>query len=52
MNVQPSKAEAGFDIRVPPFADFVSLERLIAEEWAPASRNMTAQVLNFLCSNQ
>lgn len=44
MNLQPSEAEAGFDIRVPPTADAVSLERRIVEEWAPASRNMTFQV--------
>ncbi|KAK8564161.1 hypothetical protein V6N13_005620 [Hibiscus sabdariffa] len=37
----PSEAEAGFDIRVPPTADIESLEKRIAEEWAPASRNMT-----------
>ncbi|MED6156499.1 hypothetical protein PIB30_014897 [Stylosanthes scabra] len=41
MNLQPSEAEAGFDIRVPPTADPESLERRIAEEWAPASRNMS-----------
>ncbi|XP_044489582.1 aminoacylase-1 isoform X2 [Mangifera indica] len=41
MNLQPSEAEAGFDIRVPPTADAEALERRIAEEWAPASRNMT-----------
>ncbi|XP_021753262.1 aminoacylase-1-like [Chenopodium quinoa] len=41
MNLQPSEAEAGIDIRVPPTADQKSLERRIAEEWAPASRNMT-----------
>ncbi|KAK1256526.1 hypothetical protein QJS04_geneDACA001475 [Acorus gramineus] len=41
MNLQPSEAEAGFDIRVPPDADPVALERRIAEEWAPTSRNMT-----------
>uniref|UniRef100_A0A2P2M3F5 Aminoacylase-1 n=1 Tax=Rhizophora mucronata TaxID=61149 RepID=A0A2P2M3F5_RHIMU len=43
MNLQPSEAEAGFDIRVPPTADPESLERRIAEEWAPNSRNMTFQ---------
>ncbi|XP_050227553.1 uncharacterized protein LOC126677123 [Mercurialis annua] len=43
MNLQPSEAEAGFDVRVPPTADPESLERRIAEEWAPASRNMTFQ---------
>ncbi|KAL5705961.1 N-acyl-aliphatic-L-amino acid amidohydrolase [Ranunculus cassubicifolius] len=41
MNLQPSEAEAGFDIRVPPTADPESLEKRIAEEWAPSSRNMT-----------
>ncbi|KAF7810550.1 aminoacylase-1 isoform X2 [Senna tora] len=41
MNLQPSEAEAGFDIRVPPTTDSESLEKRIAEEWAPASRNMT-----------
>ncbi|XP_057445286.1 uncharacterized protein LOC130737514 [Lotus japonicus] len=41
MNLQPSEAEAGFDIRVPPTADQESLERRIAEEWAPAGRNMS-----------
>jgi acetylornithine deacetylase/succinyl-diaminopimelate desuccinylase-like protein len=44
MNVQPSEAQAGFDIRVLPTADPESLERLISEEWAPASRNMTFEV--------
>ncbi|KAM1684037.1 hypothetical protein TB2_034734 [Malus domestica] len=41
MNMQPSEAEAGFDIRVPPIADQESLEKRIAKEWAPTSRNMT-----------
>ncbi|MBA0872863.1 hypothetical protein Goshw_022133 [Gossypium schwendimanii] len=41
MNLQPSEAEAGFDIRAPPTADIESLEKRIEEEWAPASRNMT-----------
>ena len=44
MNMQPSEAEAGFDIRIPPFADTQSLERRIAEEWAPAYRNLTYKV--------
>ncbi|KAI0519599.1 hypothetical protein KFK09_007050 [Dendrobium nobile] len=46
MNVQPSEAEAGFDIRVPPNADPQALERRIAEEWAPSSRNLTFEFLN------
>lgn len=41
MNLQPSEAKAGFDIRVPPTADSAALESRIAEEWAPASRNMS-----------
>lgn len=41
MNLQPSEAEAGFDIRVPPTFDQDSLEKRIAEEWASSSRNMT-----------
>ncbi|KAM4089628.1 hypothetical protein ACB094_07G167400 [Castanea mollissima] len=47
MNLQPSEAQAGFDIRVPPTADPESLERRIAEEWAPASRNMTFELGQF-----
>ncbi|PIA46593.1 hypothetical protein AQUCO_01500256v1 [Aquilegia coerulea] len=47
MNLQPSEAEAGFDIRVPPTADPKSLEKRIAEEWAPSSRNMTFELGQF-----
>ncbi|KAK6116311.1 hypothetical protein DH2020_049938 [Rehmannia glutinosa] len=47
MNLQPSEAEAGFDIRLPPTADAESLERRIAEEWAPATRNMTFELGQF-----
>ncbi|XP_057500590.1 uncharacterized protein LOC130784649 isoform X1 [Actinidia eriantha] len=47
MNLQPSEAEAGFDIRVPPTTDPAYLERRIAEEWAPASRNMTYELGQF-----
>ncbi|XP_008787044.2 aminoacylase-1 isoform X2 [Phoenix dactylifera] len=46
MNLQPSEAEVGLDIRVPPNADTEALERRIAEEWAPSSRNMTFEFLN------
>lgn len=56
MNLQPSEAEAGFDIRVPPTTDAESFERRIAEEWAPTSRNMTFEViincLSLLHTNQ
>ncbi|MCL7032805.1 hypothetical protein MKW94_013946 [Papaver nudicaule] len=44
MNLQPSEAEAGFDIRLPPFADPASLEKRISEEWAPSTRNMTFEL--------
>ncbi|KEH15979.1 M20/M25/M40 family peptidase, partial [Medicago truncatula] len=47
MNLQPSEAEAGFDIRVPPTADAESLERRIAEEWAPSCRNMSFRLGQF-----
>ncbi|KAK4340532.1 hypothetical protein RND71_041994 [Anisodus tanguticus] len=48
MNLQPSEAQAGFDVRVPPTADQASLERRIAEEWAPASLNMTFETCSHL----
>ncbi|KAL3695060.1 hypothetical protein R1sor_008711 [Riccia sorocarpa] len=41
MNMQPSHAEAGFDMRVTPLADVDALEKRFHEEWAPASRNLT-----------
>ncbi|KAJ4914422.1 Peptidase M20/M25/M40 family protein [Raphanus sativus] len=41
MNLQPSEAEAGFDIRIPPTVDSEALERRLVEEWAPAARNMS-----------
>ncbi|XP_020090853.1 aminoacylase-1 [Ananas comosus] len=41
MNLQPSEAQVGLDVRVPPNANPEELERRIAEEWAPSSRNMT-----------
>lgn len=46
MNMQPSEAEAGFDVRLPPTADPDVLKKRIAEEWAPATRNMTYTVLD------
>lgn len=46
MNLQPSEAEAGFDIRIPPNANPELLEKRIAEEWAPGSRNMSFEVGN------
>eukprot|EP00897_Mesotaenium_endlicherianum_P006013 jgi/Mesen1/543/ME001041S10743 len=44
MNLQPSEASAGFDIRLPPTADVAELERLLREEWAPPSLNMSYEV--------
>ncbi|RWR90128.1 aminoacylase-1 [Cinnamomum micranthum f. kanehirae] len=45
MNVQPSEAEAGFDVRLPPTADPDLVKKRISEEWAPATRNMTFQLI-------
>ncbi|KAL5558384.1 hypothetical protein UlMin_034595 [Ulmus minor] len=45
MNMQPSEAEAGFDVRLPPTADPDSIRKRIAEEWAPAVRNMTFKIV-------
>ncbi|KAJ9673659.1 hypothetical protein PVL29_023301 [Vitis rotundifolia] len=45
MNMQPSEAEAGFDVRLPPTADPDLVKIRIAEEWAPAIRNMTYQII-------
>ncbi|KAI3969622.1 hypothetical protein MKX01_020183 [Papaver californicum] len=47
MNLQPSEAKAGYDIRLPPSADPVSLEKRISEEWAPSTRNMTFELGQF-----
>ncbi|KAM7507727.1 hypothetical protein LguiA_018180 [Lonicera macranthoides] len=44
MNMQPSEAEAGFDVRLTPTTDPDLLKKRIADEWAPATRNMTYEV--------
>lgn len=44
MNMQPSEAEAGFNIRIPPTVDPDLVKKRIAEEWAPEARNLTYQV--------
>ncbi|CAJ1971856.1 unnamed protein product [Sphenostylis stenocarpa] len=44
MNVQPSEAEAGFDLRLTPTTDPDEMRRRIAEEWAPAVRNMSYEL--------
>lgn len=45
MILQPSEAEAGFDIRVPPVVDIEELETQIRTKWAPASRNLTYSLM-------
>ncbi|KAL9229126.1 hypothetical protein vseg_004628 [Gypsophila vaccaria] len=45
MNMQPSEAEAGFDIRIPPTVDPELIRKRIVEEWAPASRNMSYEIV-------
>ncbi|ESQ30989.1 hypothetical protein EUTSA_v10011489mg [Eutrema salsugineum] len=45
MNMQPSEAEAGYDLRLPPMADPDAMKKRIAEEWAPAIRNMTYTII-------
>ncbi|KAL2317784.1 hypothetical protein Fmac_031660 [Flemingia macrophylla] len=45
MNVQPSEAEAGFDLRLTPTTDPEEMRRRIAAEWAPAVRNMSYEAL-------
>ncbi|KAK8941991.1 hypothetical protein KSP40_PGU020574 [Platanthera guangdongensis] len=45
MNLQPSEAEMGFDVRLPPTEDIDVLRKRIQEEWAPISRNMTYQLM-------
>ncbi|KAL9262180.1 Aminoacylase-1-like protein [Drosera capensis] len=45
MNMQPSEAEAGFDVQMPPTADLDVMKKWIAEEWVPASGNMTYQII-------
>lgn len=44
MNMQPSEAEVGFDLRLPPTEDVEHIIRRIKEEWAPAHRNLTYKV--------
>lgn len=44
MNLQPSEAEVGIDIRIPPSVHTEALEKRLAEEWAPSSRNLTFEV--------
>lgn len=48
MNLQPSEAEAGFDMRVPPDVDSEELERRLVVEWASPARNMSFEVIFLL----
>ncbi|KAG0503728.1 hypothetical protein HPP92_003800 [Vanilla planifolia] len=41
MNLQPSEAEVGFDLRLPPTENVDVLRKRIEEEWAPTSSNMS-----------
>ncbi|QHN82425.1 Aminoacylase-1A [Arachis hypogaea] len=45
MNVQPSEAEAGFDLRLTPTTDPDEMRRRIASEWAPVIRNMSYELI-------
>ncbi|KAM5564190.1 hypothetical protein ABKV19_018687 [Rosa sericea] len=45
MNMQPSEAEAGFDIRIPATVDPELVRKRIAEEWAPEARNLTYKLI-------
>ncbi|WCJ44622.1 Peptidase M20/M25/M40 family protein [Euphorbia peplus] len=44
MNMQPSEAEAGYNVRLTPTTDPDLFRKKIAEEWAPAVRNMTYKI--------
>ncbi|XP_039805544.1 aminoacylase-1-like isoform X2 [Panicum virgatum] len=44
MNMQPSEAEVGFDLRLPPTADIEQIKRRVKEEWAPAHKNLTYEL--------
>ena len=44
MNMQPSEAEVGFDLRLPPTADIEQIKQRVKEEWAPAHKNLTYEV--------
>jgi hypothetical protein len=49
MNMQPSEAEVGFDLRLPPTEDIEQIKRRVEEEWAPSHKNLTYEV-NFFIS--
>ncbi|KAJ4753222.1 Aminoacylase [Rhynchospora pubera] len=45
MNVQPSEAEMGFDLRLPPTVDPEQLKERINNEWVPSFKNMSYKLL-------
>ncbi|TKW20355.1 hypothetical protein SEVIR_4G082300v4 [Setaria viridis] len=45
MNIQPSEAEVGFDLRLPPTEDIEQIKRRVKEEWAPAHKNLTYELM-------
>ncbi|KAF8772700.1 hypothetical protein HU200_005668 [Digitaria exilis] len=45
MNMQPSEAEVGFDLRLPPTEDIEQIKRRVKEEWAPAHKNLTYELI-------
>lgn len=47
MNMQPSEAEMGFDIRLPPTVHLEQLKERIDKEWVPAYKNMSYTVKVF-----
>jgi aminoacylase len=47
MNMQPSEAEMGFNIRLPPTEHLELLKERIDNEWVPAYKNMTYKVKVF-----
>ncbi|KAK9071791.1 hypothetical protein SSX86_008220 [Deinandra increscens subsp. villosa] len=44
-SVEPSEAEAGYDVRLPPTVDPDLLKKRIADEWAPATRNVSYHIV-------
>jgi len=45
MNMQPSEAEVGFDLRLPPTEDIEQIKRRVEEEWAPSHKNLTYELV-------
>ncbi|XP_078444441.1 uncharacterized protein LOC144713661 [Wolffia australiana] len=45
MNMQPSEAEVGYDVRIPPTEHPDTIRKRIQEELVPASKNLTFQII-------